>query len=97
MLELINIQRKPVIKNTYPQVWELITIFSSTVVFYYQDAQIRENEASGVSVSILEQYYRILKKYDELDYYTPENFNLKFDSKQNVDQNYEGSLFYYSR
>ncbi len=90
-------EAKPLIKSRHPQVWELLAIFSSTVVFYYQDAEIQEHEASGLSAAIFEQYYRIIKKYDELDYYTPGNFNLKFDSKQNVDQNYEGSLFYYSR
>ena len=90
-------EAKPIIMDRFPHIWEVLAIFSSTVVFYYQDIQIQEYEASGVSASISEQYYQILKKYDELDYYTPENFSLKFDSKQNVDENYQGSLFYYSR
>jgi hypothetical protein len=90
-------EAKPVIKDTFPAVWDVLTIFSSTVVFYFQDAQIQELEASGVSASISEHYYQILKKYDELGYCTTDNFSIKFDSKQNVDENYEGSLFYYSR
>ena len=88
---------RPIIKQAYPEVWELMAIFSSTVVFYYLDSQIHENAESGVSRSIFEDYFQILKKFDELDYYTSGNFTMKFDSKENVDQNYQGSLFYYSR
>ena len=88
---------KPIIKQACSEVWEVMAMFSSTVVFYYLDSQIHENAESGVSGSISEDYFQILKKFDELDYYTSGNFTMKFDSKENVDQNYQGSLFYYSR
>jgi len=38
-----------------------------------------------------------LKAYDVLDYFTRENISLKFDSKENLDKNYDGNLFYYTR
>ena len=85
------------IKNKYSQVWDLLSIFSTTVVFYYFDSQIQENEKNGVSERIKNDYYKILKKYDEFDYYTPENLIINFDSKENLDKNYEGNLFYYTR
>jgi hypothetical protein len=72
-------------------------MFSGSVVFYYSDLDIAINESKGISKSITSDYYEILKKYDELNYFTRENIRLKFDSKENLDKNYAGSFFYYSR
>jgi hypothetical protein len=72
-------------------------MFSSSVVFYYSDADITVNENNGISKAIMDTYYSILKKYDELNYFTRENIRLKFDSKENLDKNYQGNLFYYTR
>ena len=84
-------------KVKYPFVWDVISMFSSTVVFYYSDADIALNEQKGISEKIINNYYSVLKKHDELNYFTRENIQIKFDSKENVDKNYEGSLFYYTR
>jgi hypothetical protein len=72
-------------------------MFTASVVFYHSDVDIMTNENNGLSNSITNDYYSILKKYDELNYYTRENISLKFDSKENLDKNFEGSLFYYTR
>ena len=88
---------KWVAKFKYPAVWKVISIFSSTVVFYYSDSDIVPNEQKGLSEKIVNDYYSVLKKYDDLNYFTRENIQVKFDSKENVDKNYEGSLFYYTR
>lgn len=85
------------IKNQYPVVWDVVSMFSSSVVFYYSDTDIPANEKNGISKAIADTYYSILKKHDELGYLTRENINLKFDSKENLDRNYEGNLFYYTR
>ena len=85
------------IKNKYSSVWDLLEMFSSTVVFYYLETQIKENAINEVSEKIKTDYYKILKKYDELNYYTTENLLIKFDSKENLDENYQGSIFRYSR
>lgn len=85
------------IKSNYPVVWDVISMFSSSVVFYYSDADVAVCENNGISKAITDTYYSILKKYDELDYYTRENISLKFDSRENLDKNYQGSLFYYTR
>jgi len=58
---------------------------------------MHENEANGVSPMILDDYYSLLKGYDELNYFTRQNIYIKFDSKENLEKNYQGSLFYYSR
>lgn len=85
------------IKSKYPIVWEVVSMFSGSVVFYYSHADIAVNENNGISQAITDTYYSILKKYDELNYFTRENINLKFDSKENLDKNYQGNLFYYTR
>ncbi|MEJ2758296.1 MAG: hypothetical protein P8046_07425 [Anaerolineales bacterium] len=88
---------KWVVRFKYRAVWRVISIFSSTVVFYHTDSEIALNEQYGLSARIVDDYYTILKKFDRLNYYTRENIQVKFDSKENVDKNYEGSLFYYTR
>lgn len=88
---------KELITSRYPTVWHIEAIFSSSVVFYYSDNDISENEKAGIGQKIVDDYYSILKKYDELNYFTPENFVIKFDSKENLDKNYQGSLFNYTQ
>jgi len=88
---------KWVVRFKYRTVWRVIAIFSSAVVFYHTDAEIPLNEQNGLSKRIADDYYAVLKKFDTLNYYTRENSQIKFDSKENVDKNFEGSLFYYTR
>jgi hypothetical protein len=88
---------KELIRSQYACVWCVEAMFSHLVVFYYRDRDIQVNKNNGTSQAIIDVYYSILKKYDELDYFTRENIVVKFDSKENLDKNYEGSLFYYSR
>lgn len=85
------------LKSKYPAVWHVETPFSNAIVFYYHDTDIAMNESAGVSGAITEEYYSILKEHDELNCFTRENISLKFDSKENLDKNYQGSLFYYTR
>jgi hypothetical protein len=90
-------EAKDSITSKYPMVWHIEAIFSSSVVFYYSDDEISRNEKAGISQKIVDDYYSILKKYDELNYFTPENLAIKFDSKENLDKNYQGSLFNYTQ
>jgi hypothetical protein len=85
------------LRKKYSVVWDVIPMFSGSVVFYYSDFDIAINESKGISKLITDDYYAILKKYDELNYFTRDNISLKFDSKENLDKNYAGSFFYYSR
>lgn len=85
------------VKQKYPFVWDVITMFWSSVVFYYTDEEVKANDRAGVNARIADDYYSILKKYDELNYFTRENMEIRFDSKENLDKNYEGNLFYYTR
>lgn len=88
---------RKLIKKRYSEVWHVEAEFESVVVFYYKDIDITVNDEKGISDKIKMDYYNLLKKYDEFGYYTYENFKMTFDSKENLDNNYEGNLFYYSR
>jgi hypothetical protein len=87
----------PFIKEKYKQypLWNLYTAFSSVVVFYEKDTDIKANSENGLSEMIKKDYFRILKTYDEFSIYNIDNFIMNFDSKENLDKNYEGNLYYY--
>ena len=74
-----------------------MALFEFSVVFYFSDEDIFRYLESGVSQTVTDEYYSILKKHDDLSLFTKDNLRLSFDSKENVDKNYAGSLFYYSR
>jgi hypothetical protein len=85
------------VKEKFPTVWDIFTEHFGSVVFYYSDLEIAQNESSGITKLITEDYYATLKKNDELGYVTKENIWLEFDSKENLDKNYQGNLFYYAK
>jgi hypothetical protein len=85
------------IKEKFPEVWHIVEEFESSVVFYYTDNDILKYAENGISSKIKSEYYSVLKTYDEFDYFTSSDVILEFDSKENLDKNYNGNLFYYSR
>jgi hypothetical protein len=86
-----------VIKVKFSAVWDVFTSFGKLFVFYYSDSDIINNEGNGISKAITEEYFSIVKKNDELNYLTIDNIWLKFDSKENLDKNYNGSFQNYIR
>jgi hypothetical protein len=87
---------KWVIKWKYSVVWDVMTIFSGSVVFYYSDTDIAANESNGISKLITNDYYALVRKFDKLGYFTRENIWLKFDSKQNYYDNFQGNYYFYT-
>ncbi len=85
------------LKHKYREIWHIEALFSKTVVFYYLDEDISRNGKSGLSGKIQSEYYGLLKANDDLNLFNEDEFTVRFDSKENLDRNYEGSLFYYSR
>jgi len=86
------------LKEKYSMIWEVARYGDSgPVIFYYFDREIKENEVNGISETIAIDYLSILRKYDELNFVTRENLDIKFDSKEKVDLNCQGNLFLYFR
>lgn len=78
-------------------VWEISGFSKSIVVFYHTDEDIQNGLSDGRSDRIKQRCFELVKQYDEFDYFDLETFPITFDSKQNLDENYQGSMFYYFR
>ena len=85
------------LKRNYPDHYILQPIFDAIIVFFHTDEQVRENSMNGVSEAISDLYFSTLRKYDVCGYISRDNLNITFDSKENLDQNYEGNMYYYLR
>jgi hypothetical protein len=83
------------IKAEHPSVWEIYEAFDSLVVFYYLGNQVEENRRNGISETIRDSYYEAVKQFDEMNYFTRKNIEITFDSKENLDKNFEGNFYYY--
>lgn len=76
-------------------VWKIVSNFSSVVVFYFNETDVKENQFSGLSRQIQDEYYETLHQLDEFSLFTYHSFRVEFDSKETLDQNYDGNLYYY--
>jgi hypothetical protein len=79
------------------KVWEIYREFATTTYFFYTDKQIEDYTKDGTTQKMKQQYFELLKKYDEFDYIKPNTHFLNFDSKENFDKNFESNWFWYSR
>lgn len=80
-----------------PDLWKISRSFSRVTFFLYTDKQTREYEKSPTREEWTDRYFALLKQYDEFDYLKRDTFSIFVDSKENFDNNYEGSWFYYYR
>jgi len=62
-------------------------------VFFLSNDDLKNSEK--IKHNIKDDYFRLLKQQDEFDLFDGFNFHLEFDSKQNLDENYSGNLYYY--
>lgn len=79
------------------ELWEISRCFANTTFFFYTDVQLNQNKNNGKKEKLTELYYNLIKFYDEFDYIKKEDFLIFMDSKENFDNNYQGSWFYYYR
>jgi hypothetical protein len=78
-------------------VWEIKRNFSTGIFFFFTNEQLAKSEQTGEREKLLDEYFKLIKEYDEFDYLDESTFTVKFDSKENFDKNYQGNWFYYSR
>ena len=83
------------LKNKY--VWTLSRCFGSATLFVFKDEQKAEIVKSAFFKELENKYFELLKEYDEFDYWKRNELKIEIDSKQNFDENYESSWFYYNR
>jgi hypothetical protein len=85
MQEMLDDEKRAILK-TFESVWTI----SQAVVFYYTDAQVKENLANGISTRINEALGQADEKYG-FDRGSP----YRFDSKETFDRDYESNWYYY--
>ena len=78
-----------------PHIWEISRCFGYVTFFFFSDDQVRRYEEEGKRGIYARMYFELLKPHDEFDYLRESDFNVKFDSKQNFDDNYRGNWLYY--
>ncbi len=81
--------------KTNAGIWKILKNGSGMIVFYQTEEQKALNEQNGVSKRITDEYYSMIKKTDEIN--LCQKNMLIFDTKENLDKNYGGSLYTYMR
>ena len=89
----------PRLKQKYSRlpIWNITMGFGVLYVFFDTDDQANEYRQNILFQQIKQDYYATLRKYDEFDVFSLDNSDVVFDSKETVDRDYAGSMFYYFR
>lgn len=101
MSSIVDKTEKPISKAILQEykldanIWQIVTNGYSVIVFYKTEAQKETNAQNGISESIKSRYFLAFKAVDEFGFYKDEY--IFFDSKENLDKNYGGSLYTYMR
>jgi len=75
--------------------WYIFNAFSAATFFLYTDEQVKLYETSVIKSQWAEQYFEILKSYDEFNYWSESDFSITLDSKENFDTKYKSNWYYY--
>ena len=80
-------------------IWKLSIMGPGLVVFYEKDADVKTNLDNGITNEIKDKIISIFKENDKLNIFefVYRDEYLSFDSKENLDNNYHGSLYLYFR
>lgn len=90
------------VKNTFKEkhkadLWEVAVFGEYVTFFFFTHEDLKKAEQKKQTAIIKQEYYNLLKPYDEFNYFNPANFNAVFDSKENFDQHYDSNWrWYYS-
>lgn len=76
-------------------IWEIRKSFTSATFFFQTDEQLKDAEYSGMKVTLKDEYFKLLKLFDEFDYIDLSHFDICLDSKENFVNNYQSNWFYY--
>ena len=80
-----------------PDLWTISRYFGYVTFMLFTDAQAQDHAAMGKKEEYAREYFQVLKPYDEFEYLDESTFEVQIDSKENFDQNYQSSWFYYDR
>ncbi|MDM8173166.1 MAG: hypothetical protein QHC79_17715 [Pseudosphingobacterium sp.] len=75
--------------------WEISRVDSYVTFFLFTEQQVQQYEHSETRKIWADEYFKLLKPYDEFGYFKRDNFNIFLDSKENFDKNYQSNWYYY--
>jgi len=75
--------------------WEISRFSSRTTFFVFTDKQLKKYEKSKARKEWANQYFDLLEPYNEFGYFKRDKFTIELDSKENFDNNYKSSWYYY--
>jgi len=78
-------------------IWKIDAHSRYLVVFLKTDKEIQLKSNDDTRKKIAIRCFDAVKAFDEFGYLSNDSFRLTFDSKENLDKNYNGSLFNYWR
>ncbi|MCX2451451.1 hypothetical protein OQX61_09225 [Pedobacter sp. PLR] len=73
------------------QLWEIARFGAYTTFIFETKEQLTGSKENGVQAEIRKEYLKLLKSYDEFNYFSLENLPIVFDNKENFEENYQGS------
>ncbi len=73
----------------------IYAIGASVAVFYHKDIDVKINTKNGISETIKKEYFIAIKEVDEFNVFSFDKFIMTFDSKENLDKNYNGNIYAY--
>ena len=79
------------------RIWLFSKFGSGVTLFFYHEEDVNENRNSQELKLLTQEYFTEIKKYDEFDLITTEDFKINIDSKENIDKNYNSNLYNYYR
>ena len=80
-----------------PLIWKIRPMFGMVAIFLHTEWQLKMMDGSDFGHRCRDVYSKFLKQYDEFGYFKEAPIFLRFDSKENFEQKYNGSWFYYDR
>lgn len=84
------------LKHQYTdRLWEIVRYGEHTIFFFFTRDEVAAAKNSGLDRQLKAAYFELLKKEDKFDYFNLSNFNALFDSKQELDEKYEGNWRWY--
>ena len=76
-------------------VWKFDRFGSTVTCFFQTEEQLLRSATDGSRAVIASAYARLISEHDEFGYCSAPAEQVLFDSKENLDTNYEGNLYYY--
>jgi len=79
------------------ELWKIRPSFGGVTFFFFTVTQAERAQDSDLLCKYSNEYYKLIKQYDEFGYLKAEDFIVSFDSKENFDKKFNGSWFAYDR